>query len=305
MRALVRDPTRLGDARGALHSVTVGDLSDVKVLREAVRGCDVVVHIAGLTKARRAHEFMDVNREGTRRLAETALEASPRPRRFILISSMAAAGPSKPGVPLVEDDPCEPISKYGESKFAGETVAREILGQSGVELVILRPPIVYGEGDRDVLTILQQVSRGFMPLVGGKETLTKGYSLVHVDDLASAIALACVKPQAAGKTFFVPGPRDATFEEMLTAIEAAVGRKARRVPVPEFAARIAAAVVQTAGFLAGKAPLINLDKIKEAAAAGWQCSGAAAQRELGYRPGVDYPDGFQRQVQFARSRGDL
>jgi nucleoside-diphosphate-sugar epimerase len=180
-----------------------------------------------------------------------------------------------------------------------------VLDSSGIELVVLRPPIVYGEGDRDVLTVIQQIARGWIPVVGGDKTLTKRYSLVHVDDVAAAIAAASVKPGIGGKSYFTPGPRDATFLEMLTAIEEAVGRRAVRIPVPHFAAAAGAAAAQAAGALLRRATVVNLDKLREAAAPGWQCSGAAAVRELGYRPRIDFPEGIVRQVQFARAAGDL
>jgi nucleoside-diphosphate-sugar epimerase len=141
--------------------------------------------------------------------------------------------------------------------------------------------------------------------VGGRTALTKGYSLIHVEDLADAIVAACVKPAPPGAAYFVPGPRDATFEGMLEAIEAAVGRRARRIPVPMAAAAVGAAAAQAVGAILRRASIVNLDKLREASAPGWRCSGAAAARDLGHRPAVDYPDGFARQARFARDAGLL
>lgn len=305
VRVFARDPTRLGALQSRVESTVVGHLDDVKQLEEAVSGCDVVLHVAGMTKAWRSSEFIRVNEGGARNVARAVLRANRPPARLVLVSSLAAAGPSLPHRPRVESDPCTPVSLYGRSKLLGEIAVREVLTGSGVETVIVRPPIVYGEGDRDVLAVIRQVARGIVPVVGGAASLGKSYSLVHVDDLARALEAACFRREAAGETYFVPGPRDATLEEMLTAIEEAVGRRARRIPVPLPVARVAATAAQAWGALRRRATLVNCDKLREAAAPGWQCSGAAAAVALGHAPRIDYPEGFARQAAFARARKDL
>ena len=94
------------------------DLTDESKLRSACEQAEVVLHVAGLTKGRNEREYMEVNAEGTRRLARAAASANPRPSRFVLVSSLAAAGPSGDR-PRVESDPCAPVSAYGRSKLAG------------------------------------------------------------------------------------------------------------------------------------------------------------------------------------------
>jgi nucleoside-diphosphate-sugar epimerase len=261
---------------------------------------DVVIHVAGLTKARREPEYFEVNVAGTRCLARAAASANPRPKRFVLVSSVAAAGPSLDR-PRVEGDPWNPVSAYGRSKLEGERAAIEELSKANIPWTIVRPPIVYGERDRDVLLVMKQIKTGFIPVVGGRATLAKRYSLVHAEDLARGIVEAASSPNAENQVYFLPGPRDATFDEMVAAIEAAVGRRARRVFVPRALATPAAWLAEVGARIVGKPSIVSRDKLRELDAPGWTCSGAAAARDLNYRPSIDYPEGFAREAAWARA----
>ncbi len=304
LRALVRDPAR-GASLGDLPIEWIpGDLEDGAALRRGCEGADVVVHVAGVTKAKRPGDFVRGNVDGTRRLAETAVSVEPSPRRIVLVSSLAASGPSD-GRPRREEDPPAPVSAYGRSKREGEeALARATQGRS-IETVVVRPPIVYGPGDRDLLLAFRQVRHGAFPVVGGARTLAKRFSLVHAEDLADALARAVEAPEAAGRAYFVPGPEDATFEEMTRALEAAVGRSARRIPVPDAVARPAAWLAQTGAALLGRASIVSVDKLRELAQPGWVCSGEAARRDLRWRPAIGLLEGFAATAAWYRAQGWL
>jgi nucleoside-diphosphate-sugar epimerase len=280
------------------------DLTDESKLRSACEQAEVVLHVAGLTKGRNEREYMEVNAEGTRRLARAAASANPRPSRFVLVSSLAAAGPSGDR-PRVESDPCAPVSAYGRSKLAGERAAVEELAKANIPWTIIRPPIVYGERDRDVLLVFRQIRAGLIPIVGGRASLTKRYSLVHAEDLARGIVDATDSRSAENQVYFLPGPRDATFEEMVAGIERAVGKTARRIPVPRAAAVPVALGAELLSWIASKPSIVSRDKLRELDAPGWTCSGAAAARDFNYRPSIDFPEGFEREAGWARARGLL
>ncbi len=130
----------------------VGDVTDLNSLRRAVHGIDVVYHLAGLTKSLRADELIRVNELGTRNVSLACAEMT-HPPILVVASSLAAAGPAVSDRPRREIDPPRPVSVYGRSKRAGELAAREYAAR--VPTTIVRPPIVFGEGDKDGFNLFQ------------------------------------------------------------------------------------------------------------------------------------------------------
>src|SRR5262245_31182216 len=178
VRALVRDPARAEAVKAHLTELVRGDLADPETLAVACGGVDAVVHVAGLTKAARDADFTRVNVHGAAMIAGAFRQASRGRGRFVLVSSLAAAGPSPPERARREDEAPAPVSHYGASKLAGDRAVAMTLAGSEVELAVVRPPIVYGEGDRDVLLAFRQVAGGWFLAVGGRAALAKRYSIV-------------------------------------------------------------------------------------------------------------------------------
>ena len=305
VRAFVRDPARAEAVKAHLTELVRGDLADPETLAVACGGVDAVVHVAGLTKAARDDDFTRVNVHGAAMIAGAFRQASRGRGRFVLVSSLAAAGPSPPERARREDEAPAPVSLYGASKLAGERAVAMTLAGSEVELAVVRPPIVYGEGDRDVLLAFRQVAGGWFLAVGGRAALAKRYSIVHVADLAKGIALALEAPRAAGATCFLPGPDDPAFDELLAAIERALGKRARRVPVPYALAAPGAWLAHASARLRGRASFASVDKLREARASSWRCDGALARERLGYAPSIALDEGIARTAAWYRAQGWL
>lgn len=271
-----------------------GDLGDAEALRKGCAGADVVFHVAGLTAARRAAEFFAVNRDATRRLADMAAAAAPQLGRLVYVSSLSAAGPSRRGAALVESDAPRPVSEYGRSKLAGEEVVRA----SGLPWTIVRPPMVYGPRDRELLRLFKLARRNVLPLLGDP---AQELSLIHVADLAAAL-LAATKPACAGKIYFASHPETARADAALLAIHRAVhdasgGRRPRaarpwtpRIPAP--LVRGALWVTGTAARVAGRATLLSPDKATEFLAEAWTCSPRALERDTGWRAATNLNAGL-------------
>ena len=194
-----------------------GDLADRAALDGLVAGADAIIHVAGVLKARDAAGFELVNVEGTKLLLAAAQAADTR--RFILVSSLAAREPR--------------LSLYGASKAKAEGLVE----QSGLDWTIVRPPAVYGPGDRETLDLFKMARGGqiFMPPAGR-------LSLIHVDDLA-ALLLALAAPD--GPTGLLLEPDDGreggwTHREFGDALGEAVGMPARTVSTPRLLLSIAA-----------------------------------------------------------------
>jgi nucleoside-diphosphate-sugar epimerase len=204
-----------------------GDLSHV------VAGADAVVHLAARThnlgeKGMDSIElYRSINRDGSCRLAEAAATAGVR--RFIYMSSVKAAAEETFGRPLDETTPPAPEDAYGISKWEAEQVLAEVAARRGLELVILRPPLVYGPNAvGNLLTLLKACDRRLpLPLAG----IENRRSVISVRNLASAVSLTLRHPAPIG-TYFVSDGEDISTAQMVAQMSRALGRRARLFPVP-------------------------------------------------------------------------
>lgn len=299
IRALVRATS---DTRGLAEAgaeLVTGGLHDAASLGEAVREVDVIIHLAAVTHARSAAEFHRVNETGTRDLVAAALEGKPTPTRFVYLSSLAAAGPSHGGTPIEPEHEPRPITAYGRSKLGGEHACLE--AGSGFEVVVLRAPVVYGPGDRELLRFFRLAARGILPVPAGPARLLQ---VVHVHDLARAIALATVKPAVQG-IMHIADPVARRWEDVTRAFADAVGTRARVVRVPAGVIRVAAAVVEAGMRMAGRSSLLNRDKAEELLAPGWLCETERARAALGFESQIPLEQGLEATARWYRDTGWL
>ncbi|HEY6209910.1 MAG TPA: NAD(P)-dependent oxidoreductase, partial [Gemmatimonadales bacterium] len=215
VRCLVRDPAKAAALgwTGAVELVR-GDLNDARALRDGCAGAEVVYHVAGRVSARNAPEFMAANRDGTARVLEAA--AAEPPRRFLYVSSLAAAGPAPRGQPIDESRPPAPVTPYGRSKLSAELLVRA----APVPWTIVRPPMVYGERDRELFKLFKLARAAVVPVFGdGSQEL----SVIYAADLADAVIAAATAQRSAGMVYFAAHPSVTTSRELVRAIGRAVG----------------------------------------------------------------------------------
>ncbi len=272
---LARSRERARHLEEAGHEIVEGHLLDDAALSRGAAGADAVVHVAGLIAARSGTEMRRVNVEGTARLAR-ACHDSP-PRRFVLVSSLAAGGPSLPGAPVSENRPAAPVSVYGLSKLGGERAARRGL-PSETELTIVRPPAVYGPYDRGLLDLFTAAARGIRLSLGGGDV-----SIVHGADLAQGIRAALESSAAAGRTYYVANDESHSMDDLLARISRALGVPARVVRLPRCLLRLAGVLAEEVARLRGETPPFSRDKVREFLAPGWVCDSSRAAQDLGWR----------------------
>jgi len=280
-------------------TVAPGTLEDPAALAAAVRGQDVVYHLAGLTAAASPADYLRANADGTRRLLEAAAATTPAPSRFVHVSTQAVLGPSAPGMRLAEDAPCRPLTAYGRSKLAGEEAVRTA---TGVSWTIVRPSAVYGPRDREFLPMFRLARLGVAPVFGRG---TQQLSLVCAPDLADLIVRAGTAPAAAGRTYHAAHPEVVTTRAFALAVGRAVGRRPLVVPVP---GAVATPIVAAIGALAaarGRPSVLNRDKMAEFLAPAWLLDVGAAERELGWRAALDAAEGTRRTAEWYRRAGWL
>lgn len=286
VRCLVRATSNTAHLESLGVECYVGDLRDEASLRGACQGVGEVYHLAALLKAPWHAEFTSVTAEGCGRMA-AACAAQPEPPVLILVSSLAAAGPSATGRNEVQD--AAPISRYGRAKLAGEEAARPYADR--VPLTVIRPPLVLGEGDRSLLPVFRMARCGWV-VAPGRAPL----SMIHVDDLVWSLIAAAergerVSPEGSPGAspdrgvYFVADGEARRLSELGAQIAESLGKRPPRtirMPLPLLYA--AAAASEAWGRLRDRQTLLNLDKIKEAGAEGWVCSIDKAREQLGFEP---------------------
>jgi len=297
--AVVRDIARAGELAATPGiELVLGDLRDPGLLRDLTGRVGVIYHLAGLTSARSRAEFMAVNAEVTGSLAAAAAN-SPAPPKLVLVSSLSVAGPRTGTRPAREDDPPAPVNSYGESKLLGEELLRR--KGAGARWTIVRPPWVYGPGDRATLALFRLAARGFFPSVrgGGMQI-----SLVHVHDLVEALVLAGESAAADGRIYYAADGVVHTVAQFGQALLAACGG-GRALHVPGFVFRFMGLAGEAAGWLARRSPLLGRDKACEGLQPGWVCEDARIRAELGYRSQVGLEAGVVGTLAWYRNRGWL
>jgi len=296
VRCLVRRTSRLGALPHGVE-LACGELAAAEGLEAAVRGVALVFHVAGVTKALRAEEFYRGNARATENLLRALGEDC---RRLVHVSSLAAVGPSPDRRPLSEDAPPRPITYYGRSKLEAEraVLASPLAGRA----VIVRPPVVYGPRDTDVLEVFRLIARGWMPSVGDADA---AFSVIYVADLVDGLLAAAACEQAAGRTYFMACEQTVTWRGFGEAAGRVLGRRPRTIVVPWPLASAAALVWEWAARLSGRAAIISREKIREARCRGWVCDVLRARRELGFTARTSLEDGIERTVAWYREAGWL
>jgi nucleoside-diphosphate-sugar epimerase len=293
--ALVRGETRRPHLASQGIRVVTGTLDDGDALAAACEGADAIMHAAGLTRALPPRDFHRVNVDGTRRLLEAATEAHVS--RFLFVSSLAAAGPDD--TRAKRDATPRPVTTYGRSKLAAEQMVRA----SGVSWTILRPPMVYGPGDRELLRVFRSARRfGIAPVFGrGTQELVA----IFAADLAEALIVAAATDATVGGTYAVCHAERFTQRALAQAVGHAVQRDVRTLSVPRLMARPVLALTSAAARVTRRPTLLTMDKAKEFLASGWTADPAPFHRDTGWHAAHDLQSGLSLTAAWYREHGWL
>ena len=304
VRCLVRHSSSLRNLpRGGIDpgiDLAYGDLASGEGLPEAVRGMDTVIHLAGTTKATTVSGYYTGNAQATANL----LQAAGAVERFVHVSSMAAAGPSALDRPLVEDAgleyPPHPVSHYGRSKLEAEQAVRK--SALWERTVMVRPPVVYGPGDKDVYQVLRAAARGWMIQIG---SVDRRFSLIYVEDLVDGLMAAANSPNAAGRLYYLAYRAPVSWGEFGAAAARLMGRSLRTLKIPEKAAYAVGLCGEWWSRVSGRPGILSRDKVAEACSPGWVCDTGRACRELGFCASTGLEDGLRRTLTWYKEAGWL
>jgi len=280
VRALAREPRRLAVPSGEGVEIVAGDLANGDALDRLARGSFAVIHCAG--EIADPSRYRAANVDGAKALAAAARRQSVA--GFVHVSSLAAREPG--------------LSDYGDSKLQGEDAVREAFGATAT---IVRPPAVYGPGDRATLPLIAQLTRSTAILPG---TAGQRFSLVHVDDLARAlVALAIASPREGAMHEPHDGRQEGYAWSDLAAIAGgAQGRRVRVVHIPHAVLSMAAVAAESVSRLSGGRPALTRGKVAELYHRDWVCR---AGEVPGWRPKMAFAEGFADTLAWYRRHGWL
>jgi dihydroflavonol-4-reductase len=300
VRVLLRKTSSTAWLKGLPVEFMYGDLFDVDALQAAARTVDYVYHSAGLTKAKTKEEYFRANTLGTKNLLEATLAGSPGLRRFVLLSSQTAGGPSLSKSPATEEAAPHPITTYGKSKLEAE---KETLRYGErIPVTIVRPPAVYGPRDKDVFEFFHTMNKGLQPIVGFNE---KYVSLIHVGDLVRGILMAGESDRAVNQTYYISSREVYGWKEVGNITKRLLGRRVLRVRVPEAGVYAVAAFSEFFALFSPKPALINLEKARDMVQDYWTCDSSKAKRDFGYEQEISLEDGIRNSIEWYRDQGWL
>jgi 2-alkyl-3-oxoalkanoate reductase len=253
-----------------------GDLEDPGALEALAAGTEAVIHCAGAVRGAQRSDFDRVNAEGAGRVAHAAA-LSPRPPRLLLMSSLAARMPG--------------LSDYAGSKWRGECAVKA--ASNHLRWTVLRPPAVFGPGERELRPLFRCIARGFAPVPA---CASGRFSLIHVDDLATAVMHWLAADTGHGQTFELddghPGGYDWDTVLALAGRALREGGAVRRVNIPPPLLSLAAAANLGAARLFGYAPMLTPGKVREITHADWVCDSGAFVLATGWRPAITLEAGL-------------
>ena len=301
VRCLVRPATDLGrlPAGTEIARADLTDPSTWPALEAAFEGVDAVIHVAGVTKALRPADYFAANAAATETLAR-ALRG--RNIRLVLVSSLAAIGPSQDGQPVDEDEPPHPVSTYGVSKLQGEKFARDYVPDT----VIIRPPVVYGPRDTGVFPILKSASRGVVLELSGGE---RWFSAIYVEDLADGLWMATHAGPgghpSGPRTYFMAHRQPVSWRQFGAVAAEIMGRRPRTLRIPLRAARALGFFNEMWSRISMNPAMISREKVAEADYPFWTCDPARAAADLGFEAPTPLAAGLAKTLAWYKEAGWL
>jgi len=310
VRCLVRGGRRDEALRKLDVELVTAALDQPAELAAAVAGAEAVYHLAGLTQSLTFGELSRVNGEGTAAVAVACAEQS-QPPRLIYVSSLSAAGPAPRGQILIETDPPAPDSDYGRSKLAGENAVRREAAK--VPSTIVRPGVVFGPRDPEIVRMLQFIVWARFHLSPGLHP--PALSFIYVADLVELLLRAADhgsrltagnNGHAGQGIYFATAAEHPTYAELGMIVRPMVRRPwAPVISLPAPVAWCVAGFSEGLSRIRGRADVLNLDKMREALATNWACSGEAASRELGFTPARPLEERLRETIDWYRAEGWL
>ncbi len=277
--ALVRTESKAASLPAGVEAFR-GDLATLADPKTVLPACDVVIHLAGVVAARREQEYAAVNHTAVESLLECIGRQDWKPRRLLLASSLAAAGPSPGDRAWTEQDAPQPIDPYGIAKAKAEAA----LQRAPFPTTAFRPPVVFGPGDEASLTLFKAARSGIGFQVGG---VAQRLSFVDVRDLVDAIERMADDRRPGSFVYFAGHPRTIDVHDLWRDLALAVRHRVTVVPLPRAVLYVAMCASTLLSRILGFRNQLDAKQYKQMTAPAFVCSSDAIRRDLGWAPRYD------------------
>jgi len=277
IRILARSQRRALALGNAVSEVVEGDLHDSAALSRLVDGAFAVLHCAGVVRGARQIDFDRVNVLGLENLLSAILARQPHsPARLLSLSSLAAREPT--------------LSYYANSKCRGEQAL--VARGGGLPWLALRPPAVYGPGDRELLPLFRLMAKGFAPVFGPREAR---FSLLYVDDIARLARAWLRQPEPASGIYALHDGRSGGYgwDDVAQIVARLCERPVKLLRVPAPLLDVPAWINRRVARLAGYAPMLTPEKLRELRHPDWVCENYALQQVLDWQPQFSLEQGLR------------
>ncbi|WP_024832011.1 NAD-dependent epimerase/dehydratase family protein [Ruminiclostridium josui] len=285
----------------------IGDVKDPVSVKLALEDVDVIYHLAA-----RAHpslikpykHYEEVNVLGTRNILDTAI-SSEGIKKIVLMSSIAATGPSRDGKLLNENSPLKPITNYGISKVEVEKIASEYHKKYSLPIVVIRPPMVYGIGDKDWVGFFKMikeasVSGKSLPIPGSHENL---FDFCFVDNLVEGLIGAEKSEKTIGQTYFLSDGRPYKISEILSEITKSLNTGYPKKFWPKWWTMTLSTILEGIGYVFRFDPPLARRDVKWMTSNYWVCDCTKAKKDFRYNPKISLEEGIRRTLDWAQKQG--
>jgi len=304
-KELMQEPKSRRDSLELLKELNVqivwGDLLDKESLKKALSQKEFIFHLAAIARPMAIPNelYFKVNEEGTKNLLDACKNVKSI-NKIIVMSSVSAVGPTRDGKPVNEETKCQPVDIYGWSKLAKEKVVEQYVKAHRMPILILRPPMVFGPRDFEMLRLFKAVNNRFFP-INGK---VKGTEYLYVENLVEACILAMKKGEI-GESYHVANGEHYSINEIINSIEKALSKKILPIKFPTITFIIGGGVLECLGKVFNFHPPFKHDTVKWMTNKYWYSDISKIQKELGYIPIVSLDEGTKRTVRYYREKGYL
>jgi nucleoside-diphosphate-sugar epimerase len=270
------------------------------VLSQYFSEFDYVIHNAGLTQAISPNDFDVVNNQYSQNLLQSFIDANFMPKKFILMSSLAAIGPgdNKTLIPIELDQTPKPITAYGRSKL---NVEQYLSKQTEVPYLIFRPTAVYGPREKDFLTLFKALNRHFEPYISSPKQLL---SFIYVKDLARLVIQSC-SSDITNRTFIVSDGHTYTCKELSKITKKALNKWTIPLVLPQSIVKGIAYLSESFAKTRHKTSVLNRDKYKELTSLNWSCNSTETQIAFNYMPEYNLGKGIEETINWYKQNNCL
>lgn len=295
INCLVRHTSDISSLKGLPVKIYIGDLREPESLLDPVTDVEYIFHLAAEVSEVTYQAFIDANSSGTKNLMEAAQEKAKNSlKRFLFVSSQAAAGKCDGKNPLTEATPPNPNTWYGKSKFRAEQIVNSFTPR--LPFTIVRPSIVFGEREADLTTMFPIIANRIQPKIG---ILKKYFGMIYVKDLVNGIIEASKSETTLYETYFLTNPDLLTAKIVIKTLAKAMDKSAGiMIPVPLFLMNAAGPIGEFIYHFSRSRPPITRDKAKLFSGRYWIATPEKAKKDFGWEAKHNLLDGAKKTMEY-------